>query len=114
MKANTKYTVAEILTEAGYKPADVVGKVRVRIAGIPVNDPNKVVSLQPEVKTIEIIVGTEAKDVAVEKGEDHVVVSDGARTALDAEGVETNKQVEALQKAKAEALKKEEAEEEKP
>lgn len=110
MKANTKYTVAELITEAGYKPEDVVGKVRVRIGGIPVNDPAKVITFQPEVKKVEVIVGTEAVELEVEGVEKVHTISEGARASLDAEGVETSKQVEAMQKAKAEANKTDEEE----
>lgn len=108
MKANGKYTVLEILTEAGVEnPEEKVGKVRVRVGGIPVNDPNKVINFQPGTKSVDLIVGDESFNVKLAKESKERVFSEGAREALDAEGQEVNKQVEAIQKAKAEAAKEE-------
>lgn len=86
MKANTKITVAEILIEAGYTPADVVGKVRVRVAGIPVNEIEKVITIQPGTKEIEVIVGQESKVVEIDGDNEEKVITEGARASLDVEG----------------------------
>lgn len=95
MKANSKYTVAEIVTEAGFKPEEVVGKVRVRVGGIPVNDPNKVISIQPKTKTLEIIVGQEKKEVTLEGDNEEKVISENAHAFFEATAEDKNKAFEA-------------------
>lgn len=86
MKANAKYTVGELVTEAGYKPDDVVGKVRVRIGGIPCNDVAKVVTIQPDTKELEVIVGEEVKTIKFDGEEKETVVSEEAHSVLEEEG----------------------------
>lgn len=87
MKANTKYTAIEILTEAGVEhPEDKIGAVRVRIGGLPVNTPDHVINVSAETTELNIIVGTDELTVPVDEGEEEREISEGARTALDVEG----------------------------
>jgi len=101
MKNNAKYSVSELLTAVGFDPAKVLGKVRVRVGGIPFNT-DKVLSVQVGVKKLAVIVGTESKEITFEDGKDKVI-SAGANKILAVEGIQATKQAEALQKAKAEA-----------
>lgn len=110
--ANTKVTAVEILKELGIKNAEnVFGKMRVRIGGIAgINAADKVINLPPETKTVEVIVGNELYELELAKGrEDITDVTEGARAALDAEGVEATKQSEKLQAVKELARKIREA-----
>lgn len=103
MKANAKYTVAEIVTEAGFKPEDVVGKVRVRVGGIPVNDPAKIISVQKGATELNIIVGQEAKVVKLNGENEDTVVSEEAHKAYEAVGAEKVKAFEANKAEKEKA-----------
>lgn len=53
-----KYTTQEILTAAGYRSEDVLGKFSVRIGGINVSKPTDVVNLKSN-DNIEICVGAD-------------------------------------------------------
>lgn len=101
MKGNTKYTALEILTAAGVeKPEEVLGKVAVTIAGISgVVNPNHVI-LIPETEKIVVIVGNEAKEVAIEGVTESQEVSKGTRAVLDEEGKKENEKIEAHQDEK--------------
>ena len=102
MKANTKYTALEILTEAGIeKPEEKIGKMRVRIAGIAgIVKPDHLVKIQSGTEEIDILVGEEAVKVKIDGDQSEQEVSEAAKVALEARGREATKKAEALQKAK--------------
>lgn len=85
MKTNTKYTALEILKEAGIKkPEEQFGKVRIRIAGIAgIVKPDHLIKIQPETKSIEIVVGEEVFNLKFVGKSKHSVISDSAKKVLD-------------------------------
>lgn len=85
MKANAKYTAEELLNEAGFD-GDKLGKVRVRIGGIPVNKPDHVINIPAGSDKIDVLVGQDTKELSFDGDNDERQVSDGARASLDAEG----------------------------
>lgn len=103
MKAKAIYTVAEIVKEAGFDP-EQVGKVRVRVAGIPVNDPNKVISIQANTSEVLVIVGQESKTIEVEEN-DTKIISESARESLDEAGKTLSEKAEAVVEAKKNVVK---------
>lgn len=108
MKTNTIYTALEILTIAGIeKPEEKIGKMRVRIGGIPVNKPDHLVYVSPGSEALIIIVGIESFDVSLESGPEEKEISTGAREKLDKDGVEETKKAEKLAEEKKSAEEKE-------
>lgn len=57
------HTAAEIVALAGIE-ADVIGKVRVNIGGIPVNRPDHLINVQ-DAKTVTLIVGLDEVEVTL-------------------------------------------------
>lgn len=111
MKANTKYTALEILTEAGVEtPEEKFGKFKVRIAGLRgIVTPDHLVKFGPEVKNVEVIVGVEKYEVEIlGEAPENTEISEGAREALDAKGKKATEKSEKLQ------AEKKAAKEEKP
>lgn len=93
-----KYTAQEIVEIAGFKDVQF-GDIRVRISGIRgIVSATHVINVLPG--DVEVTVGGETRTLKVVEGEG---ISEGARAALDAEGREATKQVEALQARKAES-----------
>lgn len=88
MKANTKYTALEILTEAGIeKPEEKFGKFRIIIGGIlGIVKPDHVIRIQSGVKEIDVVVGIETVTIHVDADSKEATVSEGARIAIDAKG----------------------------
>ena len=87
MKANTKYTALELLTAAKVvKPETLIGKVRVRIGGLPVNKPDHVINVTPGTTELAVLVGQDDYTIAFDGDEAESAVSAGARASLDAEG----------------------------
>ena len=104
MKANAKYTVLELLNAAGVKkPEEAIGKIRVRVAGVPLNNPNAVLTVQSGTKKVEVIVGVDKHEIVFDSDQKDRVVSEASHEVLVADGVAATKQTEALQKAKAAA-----------
>jgi hypothetical protein len=104
LKANTKYTVEEILTEAGFNP-EMVGKVRVRIGGIPVNKHGHIIRIVEEGKLV-VLAGTESKEVDIVEASEELTVSPETKKALEAKGAEMSKKIEEREKASEELAKK--------
>ena len=95
MKANSKYTALELLTEAGVEtPQDKFGKVRIVIGGLSgIVNPDHLIRVQPGTKKLSIIVGVDPFEVELEDAEEGAdsLISEGARAVLDAKGAEINK-----------------------
>lgn len=105
MKSGAKYTAAEIVSELGYKPEEIIGKVRVRIGGLPVNRVDHLVVVQAGVEKLDVIVGTERTEVELEKAEKELFVSQDAKDALEMKGAKASEQARKMQEAKAQAQK---------
>lgn len=86
MKANTKYTAVEILTEAGFdKPETMIGKFRVVIGGISgIVSADHLIKVIEGTKTLEVTVGVETKTIKIESENEEAEVSEGVRAVLDA------------------------------
>lgn len=76
------YTASEIVALAGVDPKEI-GKVRVRIAGLPVNRPDHLVNMGNATRA-SVIVGVEKHEVELPSGEG--THTDAARTHLEAWG----------------------------
>lgn len=104
--ANTKVTAKEVLQEVGINDMSVFGTMRVRIGGIPgINEPDRVINISPEAKTIEVIVGNELYELELAKGTkddnaDIATVSEEAQKAIEAKGAEASEKAEHLQQVK--------------
>lgn len=59
-----KFKAKDILEKAGYEPASKIGKVRVRIGGVSVNDPEHIINVQ-DAKEVDILVGIETQTVSL-------------------------------------------------
>jgi hypothetical protein len=106
MKGNTKYTALEILTEAGVEnPSEVFGKVAVTIAGISgIVNPDHVILIGNEEEKAVVIVGNEAKEVAVEKRDGDQEASEGTKVVLEAKGRAETEKIEAREAEKEEKV----------
>ena len=111
MKANTKYTALEILTEAGIEtPEEKIGSMRVRIGGISgIVKPDHLIRIPIGTKEIDIIVGQETVTIPIDSENEEIVISEGAQKAIEAKGVIATENALALAEAKAEATKLDEA-----
>jgi len=107
MKANTKYTAIEILTEAGFeKPEEKIGKFRVIIGGIQgIVTPDHVIRIPAGTKQLDVVIGIEAKVIKIKSDNKDMVISDGARAKLDSEGQERIKNAEKLEKLESKEVK---------
>lgn len=118
MKANGKYTAIEILTAAGFdKPEESIGKVRVRIGGIPgIVRPDYVVRIPEGTTEIDVMVGQETKKVTFEADHETPAISESAKASLEVEGKAESEKAEAMkaEKAAAKEAKAEAKAEEKP
>lgn len=107
MKANTKYTALEILTEAGIeKPEEKIGKMRVRIGGLSgIVKPDHIIRVPSGTKEVSVLVGQETATIPVEEDSEDAAVSESAQVAIEAKGQKATENAEALAEAKAEAAK---------
>ena len=99
MKANQRLTALEVLKEAGSEfqigeetmsVNDVIGKVRVRIGGIPVNSPDQLVFVQPSTDSLDVIVGNERFEIDTTENEEVRTVSDDAKEVLESRKQESS------------------------
>ena len=106
MKANTKYTALEILTEAGIEtPEEKIGSMRVRIGGISgIVKPDHLIRIPTNTKEIDIIVGQETITVPIDSENEEIVVSEGPQAAIEAKGIIATENALAIKEAKAEAI----------
>ena len=106
MKSNTIATAAEILISLGYeKPEDYVGKMRVRIGGIPIRSVQHLVRFPSVAETVEVIVGDKVHEIDVKETNEEPVVSPAAKQVLKKHGEEVTKQSEEMQERKKAAKK---------
>jgi len=78
IKANTKYTAKEILSEAGFNP-EVLGTCRVQIGGLVANKPDYIVRIV-EIGTLPVVVGVETKNIEVtERAEEQTLSPDAQK-----------------------------------
>src|SRR4051794_15321248 len=64
LKANSRYTAKEILSEAKID-STLIGQTRVLIGGIPVSGADHVVRIPSGTKTLEIVTGVDAKSIEI-------------------------------------------------
>jgi hypothetical protein len=85
MKANTKYTALELLKEAKIKnPESKFGKVRIMIAGIAgIIKPDHLIKIQPNTKSIDILIGNENVSLKIDGSEKSSCVSKLAKEILN-------------------------------
>jgi len=102
MKANTKYTALEILTEAGVRnPEEKFGKMRVLIGGITgIVNQDHLINVPDGIKKIDIIVGIEKFSVKINKGGKERIISNNAQEILDDQGKVDSKKANILYKEK--------------
>lgn len=106
MKAVTKITAGEVLQELGYdKPENYIGKMRVRIGGIPVRSPYDLFNIQAATDTLQVIVGDKIHDIDTTENNEERVVTSGAKQVLKVHGEEATKRAEELQARKLAAKK---------
>lgn len=112
MKANTKYTALEVLTEAGFEnPGDKIGKFRCRIGGISgIVSPDHVVKFQTGLKKVDVILGNEVKTVDLDGDAEHSELSEGTEAAKEGKSEKIAEQNEARAEKKAEEVAKQEKE----
>ncbi|PIY96083.1 MAG: hypothetical protein COY66_05000 [Candidatus Kerfeldbacteria bacterium CG_4_10_14_0_8_um_filter_42_10] len=92
MKANAKYTAAEILTEAGMDVAKL-GKMAVTIGGIAgIVSPDHLIKLPADAMSIVVIVGEEKATINLAEPSDDSEISEDAKTVLEENGkIETTR-----------------------
>jgi hypothetical protein len=108
MKGNSKLTALEVLTAAGFeKPAEKIGKMRVRIAGIRgIVTPDHLISIPAGVEAIDVVLGDETKEVKLEGSFEQKQFTEAARVALEEKGRKATEAAEKLQEAKRLAREK--------
>lgn len=70
METKRRYTATEIVTELKLDPKEVIGKMRLRVAGVSMNAPEHQILIQPGTTKVEVIVGNEAYELEVTEGVD--------------------------------------------
>jgi hypothetical protein len=103
MKQNTQYTAKEILLNAGFNPAETLGKVRVRIGGISGIVKESHLIRTPKEGKLDIIVGAENVEVELNEGADESRTSEEAKLVLESRAKKLAKQAKRNKKAKEEA-----------
>ena len=110
MKANTRYTALEILSEVAptTPPGEVFGKTRVTIGGIAgIVKPGHVINIPSGTKEIEVIVGNEILTAKIEGDEKDHTVSEAAKESNEAESKATTARDAKIQADKEKKLKEE-------
>lgn len=114
MKSNTKITALEVLQEVAQSfvlegvavaPQDVFGKYSVRIGGIPVNKADKIIVVQPEVNTLEVVVGMQKFTIDTTLVNDNRLITPAVQELKIVKGEDSTKKAEELQLIKKPALR---------
>lgn len=95
MKNNSAYTALEIVKMTGsekfvvdekeYSPEEAFGKVSVMIGGIRgIVDPTKILNIPTGTETLEIMIGTNAFTIPIERNDGEKEHSEGSQAVRDA------------------------------